>query len=264
MNNFIRTYNLEIQTCVFPITHTYSSYDGQSRSKIDHFCTTNNYLSVESCDVMERGDNLSNHHPLFINCTLRFDVVHNIVVADVVPTPKTRWHNVSNDDINEYRHRLNQSLSSSAICAAPLVCSNNNCTSTEHCNQITVLYNSIIDGILTSQAALPQSSGCQKDEGKNLAGWNTYVAPARRDSIFWHKLWVEAGRPPTGVVADIMRRTRRDYHKIVRQLRVYQNQLKRDNFLSHSASNFNDGFWRACRNELSVNVSLPIINGLSD
>ena len=37
---------------------------------------------------------------------------------------------------------------------------------------------------------------------------NTY----RLKSIFWHNLWKECGRPSDYYIADIRRKTRRDYH----------------------------------------------------
>jgi len=38
----------------------------------------------------------------------------------------------------------------------------------------------------------------------------------RDKSLFWHKLWLDCGRPKTGVVADGMRRTRAAYRKVKR------------------------------------------------
>ena len=43
---------------------------------------------------------------------------------------------------------------------------------------------------------------------KSIAGWGEYVAPLREKSLFWHNMWSDCGRPHSGMVADIMRRTR--------------------------------------------------------
>ena len=45
--------------------------------------------------------------------------------------------------------------------------------------------------------------------------WNERIKPLRDDSLFWHWLWKEAGRPPTGVLASVMRNTRQ-YHRTVK------------------------------------------------
>ena len=49
-------------------------------------------------------------------------------------------------------------------------------------------------------------------KGKPVPGWDEYVAHFREKSIFWHKMWLDCGQPHSGVVAEIMRRTRATYH----------------------------------------------------
>ena len=41
----------------------------------------------------------------------------------------------------------------------------------------------------------------------------------REDSLFWHRLWIDIGRPPTGIVAAVMRNTRYKYHKAVKDIK---------------------------------------------
>jgi hypothetical protein len=49
-----------------------------------------------------------------------------------------------------------------------------------------------------------------------IAGWNDSNRPLREKSIFWHNLWIEAGRPRSGASANVMRLTRSKYHHAVR------------------------------------------------
>ena len=49
--------------------------------------------------------------------------------------------------------------------------------------------------------------------------YNAEVKELREDSLFWHRLWVDIGRPPTGVVAAVMRNTRYKYHKAVKDIK---------------------------------------------
>ena len=41
----------------------------------------------------------------------------------------------------------------------------------------------------------------------------------REISLFWHRLWIDIGRPQTGVVATVMRNTRYKYHKAVKDIK---------------------------------------------
>jgi hypothetical protein len=52
-----------------------------------------------------------------------------------------------------------------------------------------------------------------------LFGWSEYVQPVRDKSLFWHKLWLEGGRPKTRAVTDSMRRTRATYHYSIRRIK---------------------------------------------
>ena len=54
---------------------------------------------------------------------------------------------------------------------------------------------------------------------RTIAGWNEYARPYREKSLYWHRIWAEAGRPRNGVLADIMRSTRCQYHRVIRKLR---------------------------------------------
>ena len=37
-----------------------------------------------------------------------------------------------------------------------------------------------------------------------VPGWTAEVEPVRQDTIFWHNMWVQCGRPRNGIVADII------------------------------------------------------------
>ena len=60
---------------------------------------------------------------------------------------------------------------------------------------------------------------------KSVPGWMEFVHEARSKSLFWHNIWIDCGRPRTGVIADIMRRTRAAYHYAIRFVRKMKNKL---------------------------------------
>jgi len=71
-----------------------------------------------------------------------------------------------------------------------------------------------------AEAVILRLYGCQG--GGRIPGWSEYVQPVHEKSLFWHYLWLECGRPRTGVVANWMRRTRYAYHYAT--LKVKQNE----------------------------------------
>ena len=50
-----------------------------------------------------------------------------------------------------------------------------------------------------------------------LPGWKDQVKPERVQSLLWHWMWLEAGKPNSDYIFDIMKRTRHQYHYAVRR-----------------------------------------------
>ena len=57
---------------------------------------------------------------------------------------------------------------------------------------------------------------CKCPVTKAIPGWREDVEPQRQDSLFWHNIWLSAGKPNKGVMFEIMKRTRDIYHYAVR------------------------------------------------
>ena len=54
--------------------------------------------------------------------------------------------------------------------------------------------------------------------------WKELAEPLRIDSLFWHSIWIQCGRPPSGQVAMIRRSTRTKYHRMVKLLHKNEKQ----------------------------------------
>ena len=82
---------------------------------------------------------------------------------------------------------------------------------------------------------------------RTLTGWNDSCKDLKQDADFWYNIWNEAGRPPSGILSDIKKSTKRKYKSSVRQLKRKQNQLKREKLAKSFAKNKKDGFWSAVK-----------------
>ena len=60
---------------------------------------------------------------------------------------------------------------------------------------------------------------------------------------FWHKLWVENGRPQHGVVAEVRRHTRKQYHKAVKRALRSEAQLRFSNMAESYEIGRKEDFW---------------------
>jgi hypothetical protein len=83
--------------------------------------------------------------------------------------------------------------------------------------------------IESSHATIPMVGGRQgavRADSGAVPGWREEVAPFRDASIFWHSLWLSAGRPTAGQLFLTMKMTRNKYHHALRRVRNAANLIK--------------------------------------
>ena len=118
-----------------------------------------------------------------------------------------------NSDLTEYKRILRQLLVGIVIPVDALACHNPLCNNVAHSSALTSYANEITSVCIEAAAvSLPHT---RKRAQWRVPGWTEKVEPVRRQSILWHNIWVECGRPKTGYVAGIMRQTRARYHYAV-------------------------------------------------
>ena len=70
-----------------------------------------------------------------------------------------------------------------------------------------------------AEEIIPLSGNNNKKSGNSIPGWTTHVESSYKQAKFWHKIWKENGSPRNGVIADIRRKTRSQYHYTVKYVR---------------------------------------------
>ena len=88
--------------------------------------------------------------------------------------------------------------------------------------------------IESSHEAIPMGGGRRKrwDPDKNceietaLPGWRKELEPLRQDSLFWHAIWLQSGKPNTGQLYELMKFLRNKYHYAVRKTKKLSESLR--------------------------------------
>ena len=128
------------------------------------------------------------------------------------------------EDLRRYANALDKALRNIQIPWEAIQCCDKSCTM--HYCDLQLFHDAIVKACVESgKQCIAHSSKSGKTSA--LTGWNEFVKPYRDDSIFWHNIWKQCGSPRNAVVADVMRRARKEYHKAVRALRLDQQQLHR-------------------------------------
>ena len=115
----------------------------------------------------------------------------------------------------------------------PLQCSDRNCQGRKHKLEIDQVCNLLADMcISTADPALPKVA-----KRNAITGWNVDILPLKRTAEFWGKIWRENGRPSTGIVSDIFRKCRREYHYAIRAKTSHDDSLRRERLAESVAVN---------------------------
>ena len=97
-----------------------------------------------------------------------------------------------------------------------------------------------------------------------LPGWSEIVEPLRDKSLFWHNMWLEYGRPKTGAVADVMRRTRAEYHYAIRRIKRNDYDIIKERFADAILTNRCRDLWAEVKRIRGGGSSLSnVVDGFS-
>ena len=224
--------------------YTYKTYDGH-RSCIDHFmisATLQGFVksvSVLECDVYTKKD----------------------VEEGQRGKCKIAWHKISNYD--EYVNIMNHIISySTDIYDLPsLQCSDRNCQDRTHRLEIDQVCTLLTDMCISAaDLALPKVA-----KRNAIPGWNADILPLKRTAEFWGNIWRENGRPSTGIVCDIFRKCRREYHYAIRAKKSNDDSLRKERLAESVAANNSRDMWREIRKiSSSRKTSPPHIDGVTD
>jgi hypothetical protein len=208
---------------------------------LDHFTVSGMLINVavDGTSVLHRGDNLSDHDPVFLRLNLnsRF-----ISLTEHVSSARSAWYKVDERAIDSYKTALVNHFALIAVPVEAAICRNVMCTDPSHVSGINTHANQIIEACISATSeTIPKT--CIHDP-KRVPGWSEYVEPARQKSLFWHRMWNDCGRPRSGLVGNIMRRTRACYHQAIIRVKRDSNLIIRQRFADVMLSSDSRDFWK--------------------
>jgi len=166
--------------------------------------------------AINEGDNLSDHIPVVVHIDVNICSSH---VEERVFSKKISWKKAKYTDILSYKCLLSDLLNNIYVPVNAMNCTNMFCK--DHQCDIDRYYSAIISSCIDS------ASRCIPTTSKpKLAGWNDHVKPFKDQSIFWHRLWIDNGKPRSGIIADIRRRTRSKYKQAVKLVKRNQSNFR--------------------------------------
>jgi hypothetical protein len=117
------------------------------------------------------------------------------------------------------------------------------CNKVEHCVAISNYADKLSSACkVSADISIPHT--VDRNQSRRIPGWSERIDPLRQKSLFWHGLWIDCGRPRSGVVADCMRRTRAAYHYAIRQARRDEENIVRERIAEALLSDPARNFWK--------------------
>ena len=144
---------------------------------------------------------------------------------------KVNWKSVTPHQKNALNKIIEERLLKIHVPNCITECRNVHCRDKDHVVEAIDLHMCTFLGCINDSVkdCLPQTSGRNK---KSIPGRNDDVKPFREEAMFWHSLWISAGKPINNTLHNVMKKTRNVYHYQIRKCRKAVEALKRDKLLN--------------------------------
>ena len=220
------------------VNFTYFNEHSNVRSLLDHFIVTDNLFNMLSgYSSVDDIDNFSDHNPVMLSLNLASRVM---VERQVQLGARPSWARASDHHVNRYKESLRERLAQIRIPNEVIECTNFHCD--EHDEVIVRYYSEIINAMKTSAAnCIP------KFKKRAKAGWAEFVSPAREKSLFWHRIWVECGKPHDGWLNQVRLRAKAEYKRLSKWVIRNQERLVADRMAEKLSMDANRDFWSEVR-----------------
>ena len=115
----------------------------------------------------------------------------------------------------------------------------------KHHAEINELHNDIIWACLS--AADDVFSVRKPCNAKVTPGWNDFVEDLFRTALFWHDIWTQNDRPSEGIMFELRKKTRKDYHQALKEVIRNSDKIKCDKMAKVLSENNQKLFWSEVR-----------------
>lgn len=258
-----------LHSSMFPVVHHSSSnvdytyhFNMKHFTCIDHFILSDKLF--EEAVVLQYAlhdvDNTSDHDPV---CMLLDLQVARVQTCKRIYRARPSWSKASAEQLAAYQISLRANLLDINLPYDAILCNDLHCCNADHRAAINTFVSCVGNACLSAASEnvpVPRQKGLRG----SIPGWTEHVAPFREKSIFWHQVWIDCGRPHNGLVADIMRKTRLQYHAAIRAVRRAETNMVNDRFAEAVSGNKNRNFWQEVKRlRKPCNRVSNVVDGLS-
>lgn len=236
---------------------TYCNTSLNQSSFVDHVfvsnCIRNDIIAAE---VLDSGINLSDHIPVYYKFKWSVSCMPESLKAnapDIIKRYTWRW---DKSDLQHY-----YALTDSVLRTIDVPLTNDciiGCYNASHKDVINAYYERIVAALHYSMCTTIKRIPCHALKPY----WNEELDMLKHDSIFWHNLWTDAGRPSAGALQRIRLSCKAKYKLALRNAYVLFEDKLTDELYGHFVNKNVQDFWKTWNAKFRKNISKQvIING---
>ncbi len=221
-------------------SYSFESKATGARSMVDHFLVSDNLTNtITNYEVIDEGDNLSDHRLLSMNMELPTNLRY--ITQNTKFTSSPCWLMASSEQIELYKLALDNALNTICIPYNAIKCQNYSCGQEEHKQTINKFHDDIVNACITaSNKYIPLN----KPTSHVKPGWLEYVQPHQEKALFWHYIWKENRKPREGHTANIRRQTRAKYHLAIKHIQQNEDKIRSEKMANALLDNDSRNFWK--------------------
>lgn len=244
------------------VTNTYVNEALNAASRIDHFFVTNGlkpcitYASVIDCAAVNNSD----HRPIDLHINLLL-LPHRNVRHNAAPSTtkgaakpmqcKLRW---DKGRLVEYYSVTREVLANTPHDCYQLYGCSELCNSASHKASINQHYLHIVNALkLAESATIPRIPNSALKPF-----WNDNLNDLKQKSIAWHNIWLNAGRPQSGIIHQIKSSCKLKYKLAIKNAVMdYENRFD-DDILCHFMNKDIPDFWKSWSSKMHSNIAKDV------
>ena len=215
----------------YPIdfTHVFERGEHTYTSPLDHFFWSEGIsCNVVAADVLHLPNNTSDHCPIYCIVDIKtMSPKKRVLTTQQQSNPS--WKRATVEQRASYKTTLENKLQLINIPSNLNFCRDVHCKDEYHIHECGKFLVGVLESIkLSADSCLPSPSNKKSPTKKSsILRWNEDVQPFKENAMFWHSIWLSAGRPINTVLHQIMKKTRNLYHYQIRKNRRMAECIKK-------------------------------------
>ena len=231
------------------------------KSLLDHFFMTDELRNlVQRVNILDLPGNLSDHLP--VECELKVSCTRTTSYTDKrqrnCKITALRW---DKSNVYDYYCASRSELSTIAVPSDCFSCSDEMCKCSAHLEALNKYYEDIVNALETAANKTIVKLPCSALK----VFWTSELDSLKQDSIFWHNMWKDAGKPGSGIIHNIKCRCKLKYKQAIKDAYLQFEYANSDELAKHFANKRMPDFWKCWNRKFSKNVTkLVTLNGCND